>query len=87
VMELGGVGFGGSIPSAALQQGSGSTEAQLLRVPTVTLTEEMIAEHCRLSGQDECECALCLEALQPGELVARLSCGHIFHRSPPLPSR
>ena len=86
IMDLGGLAFGGSIPAAVLQK-AGASEDDLTKVPTVVLTEAMIAEQCKQSGQDEVECILCYDVLRAGDKVARLSCGHFFHHSPPVPKR
>lgn len=86
IMDIGGLAFGGSIPAAVLQK-KGASEEELLKVPTITLTPQTITDYCATTGQDTCECILCLDELKPGDKVAKLSCGHLFHHSPPVPDR
>jgi hypothetical protein len=86
IMDIGGLAFGGSIPAAVMQK-KGASEEELLKVPTISLDAETIKDYCATTGQDECECILCLDELKPGDKVAKLSCGHLFHHSPPVPDR
>lgn len=86
IMDIGGLAFGGSIPAAVLQK-KGASEEELLKVPTITLTAQTITDYCATTGQDTCDCILCLDELKPGDKVAKLSCGHLFHHSLPVPDR
>ena len=61
------------------------TEEQISdALPETVLTDELLSKH----GDDrgECACPLCVENMKLGERVAALPCGHLYHRSPALPS-
>ena len=58
-------------------------EAVAAALPETLATAELV----HAAGSDgECACPLCMEPVVPGERVAQLPCGHVFHRSLALPS-
>ena len=60
--------------AAAQQQGPPPASAKTLsRIPIVRVVADDLTE------DNEC-CTICLDAHVPGELAARLPCGHLFHK-------
>ena len=63
-----------SAAAAAQQQGPPPASAKTLsRIPIVRVVADDLTE------DNEC-CTICLDAHVPGELAARLPCGHLFHK-------
>ena len=69
-----------------MQNGSaGASEAAVsAALPDVNATEELLAQ--KADGDGEYLCPLCFEAIALGEPIGVLPCGHMFHRSPALPT-
>ena len=72
---------GHSIPASVFKS-KGASEDELTRVPTLALTTDFIAEYTAKSGQVDCECALCLDVLQPGDEVALATGGAVILMRP-----
>lgn len=67
------------------ERNDGVTEEQIsAALPEAEMTDELLSARGDDSG--ECACPLCMEAIEVGERVARLPCGHLYHRSPALPT-
>jgi hypothetical protein len=67
------------------ERDDGVTEEQIsAALPETQMTEELLSVHGDDTG--ECACPLCMESIEVGQRVARLPCGHLYHRSPALPS-
>jgi hypothetical protein len=68
-----------------VERNDGVTEQRVSEaLPETTMTEERLSAHGDDSG--ECACPLCMEAIKVGERMATLPCGHLYHRSPALPT-
>ena len=67
------------------ERNDGVTEEQIsAALPEAEMTHELLSAYGDDSG--ECACPLCMESIQVGERLARLPCGHLYHRSPALPT-
>jgi hypothetical protein len=68
-----------------VERNEGATEEQVsAALPETEMTEELLSAHGDDGG--ECACPLCMESIDVGQRVARLPCGHLYHRSPALPT-
>lgn len=67
------------------ERNDGVTEEQVsAALPETVMTEELLSTHGDDGG--ECACPLCMESIALGDRVAVLPCGHVYHRSPALPT-
>lgn len=67
-------GFQGGVPPQEQPPIPPASKKALRQIPTISVTpEDLIDESNR-------ECCICLEENKLGEKVARLPCGHLFHR-------
>lgn len=61
------------VGDAALSKGL--TPAQIKSLPGAPGT------HVHRCGEERVDCPICIGAIEPGDAVRQLGCGHTFHRS------